>query len=304
MKLYLISILLFLFPIISFSQAWTKPSGEIYAKLFYGSVTAKEQYGFDGTQKPMADNVTENAFFDRSFYLYSEGGLNDEVTIFGSLPYKRVITRDASFKYSTFAFGSLMLGGRYKLNNLVGISGWSDVLSANLAFTLPTGYTRNFTPSVGAGQIDAELSLNYGKSFHPLPIYAQAGLGFKYRSSIYALSKSIPCQDGVDKNCFNDLKPEYGNEITFALNGGYFINDWLLFTLQANGVMSVVKPTEGFSVANPIPTKQRYIKLGGGLRVNTYDKLGVSFDAAIIPSGMNIFKGIEVTLGIDYTFKL
>ena len=77
MKLYLISILLFLFPIISSSQAWTKPSGEIYAKLFYGSVTAKEQYGFDGTQKPMADNVTENAFFDRSCLLYTSPSPRD-----------------------------------------------------------------------------------------------------------------------------------------------------------------------------------------------------------------------------------
>lgn len=288
----------------SFAQAWVKSCGDVYVKFFYDAVTAKEQFAFDGAVKPMADNVSENAFFDRSLYLYAEGGLSNEITLSASLPYKRVITRDASFKYTTYAFGSAQIGTRYKLNELVGITGWADALATNFALTLPLGYTRNFTPSAGAGQVDAEISLNYGRSFHPIPAYAQAGLGFKYRSAIYALSKAVDCVEGVDKNCTPDKKADYGDEITFAISGGYNLTKWLLLTLQTSGVFSVSKPTEGFSVANPIPTKQRYLKIGAGVRTTPIENFGVSFDTAIIPSGSNIFKGIEMTLGLDYSFKI
>src|SRR5690606_25409339 len=139
------------------AQAWTKPPGEAYLKLSYGAATASEQYTFDGRRKEYADNVDDYAFFDRSLYLYYELGLTDQFTLVASLPYKRVIVRDAAFRYQTSAFGDLQLGLRTDLSRYVFPENSGNALGANLNLSLPTFYYRNIAPSPGAGQVDASL---------------------------------------------------------------------------------------------------------------------------------------------------
>ncbi len=147
-----------LLPTQSDGQAWTKEKGKTYVKLSYGSSTASEQYSFDGQTKEYADNVSENAFFDRSLYLYGEMGLTPKLTLVAGIPFKRVIVRDATFRYRTFALGNAVIGARYNLKSLLGVDAGSEAIAANFSLSLPTGYSRNLTPSVGSGQIDAELN--------------------------------------------------------------------------------------------------------------------------------------------------
>ena len=202
------------------AQSWPQSKGMSYLKLSYGSSTARDQFTFDGRQKEYADNVDDNAFFDRSIYAYGELGLTDNITLLGSLPYKRLIIRDAAFRYRTFGIGSAQIGARVGLKPYLGLDSLPfDALAANVMLTLPTGYTRNLTPSVGSGQADAELYLSYGRSFYPLDAYAQAGVGYRYRSSIYGLSKAVPCQEGSDKDCVADRTPVYGDEVLSSTAG-------------------------------------------------------------------------------------
>lgn len=287
------------------AQSWPQEEGKAYVKLSYGTSTASQQYTFDGREKEYADNVTGNAFFDRSIYAYGELGLTDNITLLGSLPYKRVILRDAAFRYQTFAFGSVGLGARVGLKPYLGMDEAPlDALAANVFVTLPTGYTRNLTPSVGAGQIDGELYLSYGRSFHPIDAYAQAGVGYRYRSSIYALSSAVPCQEGVDKDCIADRKPEYGDDLLFGIEGGYTFAKRVFVNLMARGSFSVKAPTEGFSVANPIPTRQRYIKLGGTLAVIPVEDMTVNGQVFFTPYGVNTVKSVDLFLGVDYRLSI
>lgn len=285
------------------SQAWARDSGKAYVKLAYGTSTASEQYSFDGRIKEYADNVTENAFFDRSLYFYGELGLTPTLTLVAGLPYKRVIVRDAAFRYRTYAPGDAQIGARYSLTSLLGMSGGSEAVAANLSLSLPLGYTRNLTPSVGSGQIGADLNVSYGRSFYPFPGYAQAAVGYRYRSGIYALSKATPCQEGIDKDCFADTKPSYDDEIFGGVEGGVTIASRVLLQGIARFNWSVTQPDVGFSVSNPIPTKQRFLKLGGGIAVATIPGLGVSGQFFFTPTGRNTINSFDLFLGLDYTFS-
>ncbi len=283
-------------------QAWVQPKGHAYVKLSLSDATASEQYRFDGERIPYADNVEGEAFFDESFYLYSEIGLTDNLTLVAILPYKSIRVRDAAFDYETEGLGSVMIGLRTGIKKLVGLTAEQHTLAANFMLTLPTGYTRNFTPSVGPGQVDVQTTINYGVSLWPFPGYAQAGLGYRYRSSLYGFSTTTPCEDGRDVNCFEDVETKYDDELLFSAEAGVNLGRWALVQVIGFGVLSNKPPDAetSFSIRNPIPTRQRYVKLGGGLTVYPLRKLGVGVQAFFTPSGRNTIRSTDIFWGVEY----
>jgi hypothetical protein len=288
----------------AWAQAWPQAPGSVYAKLAYGTATASEQYSFDGRVRPYADGVDEDAFFDRSLYAYAEAGLTPDVTLVVAAPLRRVFVRDAAFRYRTYGFGSINLGARVGLKPLLGVLGDADALAVNAALTLPTGYTRNRTPSVGTGQVDAELALAYGRSLHPIPAYAQVSAGYRYRSSFYSFSRAVECQEGVDLDCLRDLKPDYSDELTATAEAGYTFGGRLLVQAMARGVYSVEKPETAFSVANPLPTRQRALKVGGGAALALPGGVGLSAQVFYTPVGRNTVRSLDLFLGLDGRFRL
>ena len=286
----------------SAAQAWTQEPGTAYVKLSYGASTASDQFSFDGSKKPYADNVSENAFFDRSIFLYSAIGVVEGTTVVVSLPYKRLIIRDAAFRYRTFGIGSAVLGIRHDIGRYLGFLGSANALSLNLNAGFPLGYTRNYTPSTGAGQIDIESSAAFGRSFYPAPVYAQASVGYRHRTSWYGLSSAVECQEGVDIFCVADRKPNFNDELTYSAEVGASFANRFLAQLLVNGVWSTRAPVTGFTVTNPLPTRQRYVKVGGGLSARTIDKLSVSSQVFLTPSGRNAVQSIDIFLGLDYNF--
>ncbi len=283
-------------------QAWVQPKGHAYLKLSRSDVTASEQYRFDGERIPYADNVEGDAFFDESFYLYSEIGLTNNLTLVAMLPYKSLRVRDAAFDYQTEGLGSVMIGLRTGIKNLVGLTADQHTLVANIMVTLPTGYTRNFTPSVGPGQVDLQTTINYGVSLWPFPGYAQAGLGYRYRSALYGFSTTTPCEDGNDINCFEDVETKYDNELLFSAEAGVNLGRWALIQVLTFGVLSNKTPDaeSSFSIRNPIPTRQRYVKMGGGLTVYPLRKLGLGVQVFFTPSGRNTIRSTDIFWGVEY----
>ena len=207
------------------AQAWTMPRGEHFVKVTGSYVTASDQYTFDGRVADFVNGVEKKAFRDESFYLYGEFGLFDNVTMVLSVPYKRLFVRDLAFKYHTYAMGSSAIGVRLSLLPLFGVPHSAVALGFNLGVSLPMGYTRNYAPSAGAGQVDAQATLGVGVSFYPTAAYAQINGGFRYRSSMYDLSRATSCNVGSDIDCIRDLEPDYGNEFVFSAEAGImFIN--------------------------------------------------------------------------------
>ena len=284
------------------AQAWTKDSGQVYLKLAYGSSTASEQYTFDGTVKEYADNVDDNAFFDRSVYLYGEAGLTPDITLIASLPYKRVVIRDAAFRYRTFAFGDLGLGLRHTLNDVFDLRGSANSAALNAGVSIPLGYTRNYTPSAGAGQINLELGLSAGRSFHPFPAYVQAGLGYRHRTSLFFTSTATPCAEGVDRNCFADTKPTFGDELYGSLESGVTIAEKVFLQGILASTWSVKAPETGFTVTNPVPTRQRFVKVGFGSALMLPAGLTTNVQGFYTIAGQNSVRSFDIFFGIDVKF--
>ncbi len=281
--------------------AWVQPRRAGYIKLSYGASTAARQYTFDGRLKQYADNVDDNAFFDRSVYMYLESGVAKHGTMVIAIPYKRIIIRDAAFKYRTYGFGTALVGARFDLRPMMRL-GPLDALALNVALGIPLGYTRNYAPSAGAGQIDAQAILTYGRSLWPSPMYLQVGAGYRYRSSIYLLSRTTACQVGSDINCFADQKPDYGDEFVATAEVGATVAGALFIQAIGNLTWSITAPTEGFSVSNPIPTQQRYAKVGGGIGFSLPQGGGVNLQVFGTPYGRNTIRSVDIYLGLDYRF--
>jgi len=297
----------------AFAQAWTMPKGEYFVKITGSSVTASDQYTFDGRTVDFVDGVQGNAFMDQSLYLYGEFGFFENITLVLSLPYKRTFIEDLAFKYQTFALGSGTVGARFSLLPLLGAKPSALSLSLNLGAHIPLGYTRNFAPSVGAGQIDAQATLGIGYSFYPVAAYVQAGGGYRYRSSQYMFSKATGCNVGSDINCIRDLQPTFGDEFLFSAEAGMaFMNGMLFFQALGHGVWSVNEPIIGFTAVNPIPTQQRYIKAGGGFsiypfritRIYSFADLGIGVQYFITPYGRNAIQSQDIFVGIEYRIRL
>ncbi|MDX1548737.1 MAG: hypothetical protein R3247_17195 [Rhodothermales bacterium] len=284
------------------AQAWTQAPGAAYVKLSHGRATASEQFRFDGETKPYADNVDGDAFFDRSLYLYAEYGLTETLTLVAVLPYKRLRVRDAAFDYESEGLGSVAIGLRTGLNGAFGVPADRHRLALNVLATVPTGYTRNFTPSVGSGQVDVQATLAYGASLWPLPGYAQAAVGYRYRSAFYALSATIDCQPGRDVNCIAAGEPKYDDELLFSAEAGVSLGRWALVQALGHGVWSNKPPDAetSFSVRNPIPTRQRYVKAGGGLTVYPVRALGLGVQVFFTPAGRNTVRSTDVFWGVEY----
>ncbi len=293
-------------------QAWTMPRGEHFVKITGSRILASEQLTFDGRSIDFANGVTSNSFKDESLYLYGEFGVWNNLTLILSLPYKRLFIKDLAFKYQTLAMGTSTVGLRVALLPLLGVKPSALSLALNLGANVPMGYTRNFAPSAGPGQVDAQASLGIGLSFYPTAAYLQASAGYRLRTSMYAFSRAMDCNVGTDIDCIRDLKPDYGNEFIFSADAGImFLNGTLFFQVLANGVWSVEEPFIGFTAINPIPTLQRYIKTGAGFamypfrlsRLYAWSDLGFSVQYFITPYGRNTIASSDIFVGIEYRIR-
>ena len=291
------------------AQAWTMPKGTAYVKLFYGNVTAGEQFTFDGRTTDYINGLPGDTYRDRSLYLYSEMGLSDHFSLVLSVPYKRTFVRDHAFRFRIFGLGSVAVGGRLSLLPVLGLTSSRQALSVNFMAYVPTGYTRNYTPSTGAGQLDFQSSLFWGLSLYPVPGYAQLGIGYRHRSSIYMLSHAAPCIGGSDIHCTTDPQTAYGDELIFHGETGFSaFNGLMLFQAIGTGVWSLEKPDVGFSAINPYPTHQRIIKVGAGFTLYLFrplsgaalDTLGFSAQYFQTPFGRNTINSRDLFVGVEY----
>lgn len=284
------------------AQAWTQPAGGAYVKLAYGASTAAEQYGFDGQRKLYADDVYEPAFWDRSVYLYSELGLTSDLTLVVGVPYKRLVVRDDSFRYDNGGLGDLDLGARWAVAPLRAFLPGGSALAVNARLGLPTGYVRNQTPALGAGNVDATLTLDYGHGWSWA--YAQVGAGYRVRTPFYGLSTATACQPGQSVGCVVDAQPDLGDEwIARAELGARPFGPVLLQAL-ASAVFSREAPVVGFSVGEPSPTRQRYAKVGAGVYVDVWDHLGLSAQGFVTPWGQNTVNSIDLFVGVSTDFPV
>ncbi|NND71419.1 MAG: hypothetical protein HKN43_07555 [Rhodothermales bacterium] len=292
-----------LLPQTGMGQAWTQKAGSVYAKVFYGQSAATEQFTFDGTLRAYADNVDYRPYVEQAAYLYTDIGLTNTVTFFGTIPYKRIRVRDTSFEYQTRAIGSAEVGLSVSLARIAGATGGRNAASISIVSSIPLGYTRNYAPSAGSGQVNVGALLSYGRSFYPAPFYAQFSVGFEHPTSFYDLSVARDCQVGQDLDCVFDSRPEFDDLFLYSAELGLNLGRRILVQGVVGGVWSIEAPDIAFSVYNPFPTRQRYVKAGGGVRIQLPGSVGLSGQIRFTPVGANTIKSTDYFVGLDISFS-
>lgn len=288
----------------SAGQAWTQPVGTAYLKVTHGRATVSEQFDVNGKAAPFSATVEGDAFFDRSVYLYGEFGILPGLTAVGMLPVKNISVQQEDQRLQTVGVGDIELRARVDLRPLVGITAEdATALAFSAGVRLPSGYTRNLSPSVGSGQTDLQLGMALGRGFYPLPVYVQTGIAFVNRLAMFGLSRAIECTSNIDIACGEDVQPNFDNEWIYSFEMGVSVGSRLLIQLLANGTRSVNEPAEQFQSLNPIATRKRFFKLGGGVTVSVSDAVGASVQVFRTTAGRNTLRSTDVFLGIEYRLK-
>ncbi len=302
-------------PALAHAQAWTMQPGEAYFKITQGFANASERYDANGDVVPYDPNTDGTPFRDRSRYLYGEVGLAPKLTLFGTLPYKRLFIRDGGFavpvERRAADLGSAVLGLRVGLEDAIGVLDERSALAANIGFTVPLGYRRNYAPTVGPGQVDAQLLLAYGRSLWPLPAYAQTGVGYRHRTSVFGFSRVVDCPalqpDDAEELCVADAGSEvgYSDELLFKLEAGYTLFGRLLLQGLVDVVWSVDPPESVETALGVQPEafpQQRYVRTGLGATFTVFGDTGLSVQAFTAPYARNALRAVEVFVGIETKF--
>ncbi|MEM1043749.1 MAG: hypothetical protein AAGI91_14120 [Bacteroidota bacterium] len=308
---------LVLLPLSAHAQAWTQEPGRVYLKLTQGFANASERFDASGDVVPYDPALGEDAdtpFRDRSRYLYGEVGLVPSLTLFGTIPYKRLFVREGlagtetPIERQSSDLGSAMLGLRVGLADAVGWSESLNTLAVNAALTLPLGYRRNVSPTVGPGQVDAQFLLSYGRSFWPVPAYGQAAIGYRHRTSVFDLSRIIDCPDAqpddAEEVCVTDggAEVDYSDELLLTLEAGYTFFDRLLLQGLLDVAWSLQEPEVVEAAIGLQPEafpQQRLVRTGLGATVTLFGETGLSVQAFTAPYARNALRAVEVFVGIE-----
>jgi len=131
------------------AAAWTQPAGQGLA------IIKVDEYRSDtywDRERHSQDTATYRKF---ELNPYLEYGVTDRATVGANLFVLKVEQEGSG---SSTGLGDVELFGRYRLYS----GGW-DSLALQFLLKLPTGYDKNDAVALGAGQVDAEIRLLYGR---------------------------------------------------------------------------------------------------------------------------------------------
>lgn len=281
-------------PAAAVADGWTQEEGETFIGITYGTSSSNEVYRFDGETKFPTDNggstVRDYPLADRGLYFYAEHGLTSDLTIIGLAALKRSIITSPVERRMTEGIGDLSIGARYRL-----LQGGSDVLSARLNLTLPTGYRRDLTPPLGLGIPNVDIGAEFGHSFWPAPAYASVSLLYRVRPSIYALST-------VDDDS-EPFEPEYADAIVSRAEIGYTFNERILLRGTGSFLTTTRQDDNDFDIRHP-PATEQYLKLGVGAGAFLTNGLMVTADIGVTPAGIKTSKSTDLSIGVAWKGNL
>jgi len=171
--------------------AWLQAPGAAYLKISGGYLYTEHEYDSEGDKIDILSReplIQDAGYRDIAFTGYLEYGLADRLTLAASLPFKILtstrteitefadLTRDIDV--TNGGFSDLRAGLRYPLQTApFPLSIQSDV-------KIPLGYDAhpdNTGPPLGTGKLDLDLGLLAGVSLWPVPGYAGASVGYRFR---------------------------------------------------------------------------------------------------------------------------
>ncbi len=195
--------------------AWTQAKGHSYHQLSLSYYVTDEIFttvrstfdvvkeidtinGIGGTERENQDK-----FESYTISYYGEYGITDILTIFASVPWKRVTSMDD--KDVPTGIGDIDLGLRYNLTK--NLFGSGLLMSVQGTVKIPEAYSYGYyktNQNLGTGQYDTTLAVLLGKGFSKG--YAWLNVGYMYR---------------FENNEFDPLIFRPSDQVKILIGGGY-----------------------------------------------------------------------------------
>lgn len=262
-----------LVPSVALAGPWTKGPGEAYVKfsqLYFGSNTYVDA---EGTRVEGADYVATTSS------LYAEIGVAENLHLQTFLPYlfSRNYFEEQEANYANVGFGDALFAVQWTpVKTKVP---WALKLETKIPLYdlgAVEGPLAIQFPALGDGQIDATLWGGIGASLYPLPIYALAELGYRYRSGVYI---------GEDNG------RRYKDSIA--------VNSQVGVTFLEGKVIVAANLSGAFALGDDEVT-QSFLTVGPSLAVYVWKKLALEATASPMVYSKNNSPGTTYSLGLSY----
>ena len=270
--------------------AWTLAKGQVWSKITLMNQSTNEEYVSVGGAGRLPDLSTiyqpgdraryrENGQYDsRAFFFDFFYGVTDRIDVGVQIPFFRQEFENIGFRAPNAASGfsdiRTFLKYRLFLNPAVG--------TIKLGFKAPTGDFQNqdgLIP-VGEGQWDFDFIFQLGRSFWPLPGYANLDVGYRVRLK----------NDEIDR--------DPGNEWFFNAEVGYTPLKKLLLALKVEGIHG--NPSRVFGLTLPRDVK-RITYFSPTLLVGPHQNLSLEAALRISVGGRSFPAGKMWVAGISYS---
>jgi hypothetical protein len=269
------------------------PKKRYFFKLAGSYFLSTEEFNYLGEKSKIREELgiyDDVSYRDISLLMYLEYGFTDWFTLVLDLPYKNITSqRTVSFyteskeRITTSGFADLRALGRLALLRR------SLVISLQPGIKVPMGYKIIDTidaPNLGTGEIDREISLLWGYSFWPNPLFLTGGFGYRWRGG--------PVHD----------------EYIYSAEVGYFLQNFGI-KLALDGVKNTRTPPDiyGQTVVTPLPggggalppaalaDDEDFIKIIPEISFRLYKKWYLQLNLIHIMSGKNVESGTTYTFG-------
>ena len=295
----LIATLSVLLPQMASAGAWTLGKGHVWSMVTYMSQSTDQHYDADGN----AVEIPADARFQSqqvNFNVYY--GLTDQVDLGLQIPYisNKFVDKDESNAVATpppaleteSGIGDLRGFAKINLLQQAGLVG-----TLKLGFKLPVGDYRPVPEalSITGGQWDFDVVAQLGRSFWPVPMYANVDLGYRLRGEYSDPAAGEP--DVIDRS----YTP--GAELVFNAEAGYSPMDKLLVALKYEGIVGA----EYDAISNPgTPERisQSVTYLVPTVLVGLHPNVSLEASARMTVSGSRYFAGSTYGVGLSFTADL
>jgi protein XagA len=224
----------------AYAGAWTGPQGASYHKLGLNSFSADK--ALDGDRNSVDAGST---FTDLNLTYYGEYGIRDNMSVFGSVPFKTLESDpDVGSSVDNTGIGDITVGLRYNLYN----GDWG-VFSVQGHVELPAAYDEKDTVPLGSGDTDVEIRLLYGKSLYPLPMYIGAEGGYRFSEGSasdevkYLLEFGYTATDKISLRAKLDgsVSAKNAGTVTTSAGNPTLVSDFDLAKLELTGSYAMRK---------------------------------------------------------------
>lgn len=189
---------------------WIEPPGEGWADLRLYHHDTRQEFGPDGEEREL---FARGHAITRSLYLTVAGGLFRGLDVWGQVPLHIFSFEDAAGERDRTGLGDVRFYVRTG-PSLLGLSTFPVALRAGVKIPAAEFPVEAEVIPLTEGQVDWELYLEVGRSFHPVPVYAMGWIGYRWRQA-----KGVIRDPGDERLAYLAVGGDIGARFTWKVAG-------------------------------------------------------------------------------------